>query len=216
MKSVKYSKYLKPCLDIILASLLMVLFIPIILLVAALCYFNFGNPILFKQRRPGLYGDFFVIYKFRTMKDLYNINGELLSDAQRLTKFGKFLRKFSFDELPELFNVIKGDMSLVGPRPLLMEYLPLYTAEQARRHNVKPGITGWAQINGRNAIAWKEKFIFDLWYVDNINFRLDIDILWATFAKVLRCDGISYGDHVTAIKFSGLDLDSTRQVSDNE
>ena len=162
-----------------------------------------GSPVLFKQVRPGLRGRPFMMYKFRTMTDERDIQGRLLPDEQRLTKLGRFLRSTSLDELPELFNVLKGDMSLVGPRPLLMEYLPLYTPEQARRHEVRPGITGWAQVNGRNAISWEEKFRYDVWYVDNWSFWLDIKILWMTIVSVLKREGISAQGHVTMPPFTG-------------
>jgi lipopolysaccharide/colanic/teichoic acid biosynthesis glycosyltransferase len=162
-----------------------------------------GRPIFFKQIRPGLRGNPFLIYKFRTMLDLRDENGNLLPDEKRLTKIGKFLRNTSLDELPELWNVLKGDMSLVGPRPLLMEYLGRYTPEQARRHNVKPGITGWAQINGRNAISWDEKFKLDVWYVDNWNIFLDLKIIFITLIKVIKREGISAEGHATMPEFKG-------------
>jgi len=162
-----------------------------------------GKPILFKQVRPGKNAKPFVVYKFRTMTNQKDKNGELLPDAKRLNKFGKLIRKLSLDELPQLFNVLKGDLSLVGPRPLLMEYLSLYSEEQMKRHNVRPGITGWAQVNGRNAIAWEEKFKLDIWYVENRSFLLDIKILFMTIKKVFISEGISNGDHVTIEKFQG-------------
>jgi len=162
-----------------------------------------GMPIFFKQLRPGLKGNPFVIYKFRTMLDLRDENGNLFPDEKRLTTIGKFLRKTSLDELPELWNVLKGDMSLVGPRPLRMEYLDRYTPEQARRHEVKPGITGWAQVNGRNAISWEEKFKLDVWYVDNWNILLDIKIICLTILKVLKGEGISAEGHATMPEFKG-------------
>jgi lipopolysaccharide/colanic/teichoic acid biosynthesis glycosyltransferase len=164
-----------------------------------------GSPVLFRQVRPGLYGKPFTMVKFRTMTDELGANGALLPDAQRLTAFGRFLRASSLDELPELWNVFQGDMSLVGPRPLLMEYLPLYTPEQARRHEVRPGITGWAQVNGRNAISWQDKFALDIWYVDNQSFWLDMRILWMTVRKVLVRDGISAAGEATMSKFTGSD-----------
>ena len=162
-----------------------------------------GSPVLFTQTRPGLGGEPFRIYKFRTMTDERGPDGELLPDEARLTKFGQFLRSSSIDELPELFNVLKGDMSLVGPRPLLMRYLPLYNEEQARRHEVRPGITGWAQVNGRNDITWDEKFELDVWYVDNQSLLLDAKILMKTILKVISRDGISREGHVTAPYFTG-------------
>ncbi len=162
-----------------------------------------GRPIFFKQVRPGLYGKPFVLYKFRTMLDLRDQTGKMLPDERRLTSFGRWLRSTSLDELPVLFNVLKGDMSLVGPRPLLMEYLDRYTTEQARRHEVKPGITGWAQINGRNAISWEEKFALDVWYVDNWSLLLDFRIIFLTILKVLKHEGISADGHVTMPEFKG-------------
>ncbi len=162
-----------------------------------------GSPVFFRQVRPGLYGKPFLMVKFRTMTDARGANGALLPDAQRLMPFGRFLRASSLDELPELWNVLKGKMSLVGPRPLLMEYLPLYTPEQARRHEVRPGITGWAQVNGRNAISWADKFALDVWYVDHHSLWLDVKILWLTVRKVLVRDGISAPGDATMPKFDG-------------
>lgn len=172
-------------------------------MIALVIYFKIGNPIFFKQLRPGLGAKPFYIYKFRTMSNEKNSQGHLLPDAQRLTILGRFLRASSLDELPSLFNVLKGDLSIVGPRPLLMEYVPLYSAEQARRHEVKPGITGWAQVNGRNAISWEEKFKLDIWYVDNQSFWLDIKIILLTIKKVLLRDGISAEGEATMPKFTG-------------
>lgn len=192
---------LKRLMDLCIAIILLVILAPVIFLVSFLILIVDGRPIIFRQMRPGYLGRPFLIYKFRTMKDLKDKNGKLLPDKNRLTPFGKFLRRTSLDELPELWNVIRGDMSLVGPRALLMEYLKRYTLEQARRHEVKPGITGWAQINGRNAISWEEKFKLDVWYVDNLNLWLDIKILLMTFIKVLKMEGISAKDHVTMPKF---------------
>ncbi len=162
-----------------------------------------GSPVLFRQIRPGLHGQPFEMVKFRTMTDARGPNGALLPDAERLTPFGRFLRSTSLDELPELWNVLKGDMSLVGPRPLLMEYLPLYSPEQARRHAVRPGVTGWAQVNGRNAISWDEKFALDTWYVDHQSLTLDMKILWLTVKKVLVREGISAAGEATMDKFTG-------------
>lgn len=162
-----------------------------------------GSPILFKQQRPGLNGEPFQLYKFRTMTDKRDSAGQLLTDHERLTSFGRFLRKYSIDELPQLINVIKGDLSLVGPRPLLMEYLPLYTKEQTKRHLVKPGITGWAQVNGRNAISWDEKFKLDVWYVENHTFLLDVKILFLTFWKVATSEGVNQSTNVTMESFKG-------------
>jgi sugar transferase EpsL len=175
----------------------------LILIIALLIKINLGSPILFRQTRPGLREAPFLMYKFRTMIDGRDKQSQLLPDEQRLTRFGKFLRSTSLDELPELINVLKGEMSLVGPRPLLMEYLDRYTPEQARRHEVRPGITGWAQVNGRNAISWEEKFKLDVWYVDNRSLWLDIKILCMTFQKVFKREGISQEGQVTAEKFQG-------------
>ena len=194
---------MKRLIDIMVALLaLLVLLLPLILL-ACLVACKIGRPIYFSQSRPGLYGKPFCMIKFRTMNNELDSDGHLLPDAQRLSGFGRFLRASSLDELPELWNVLKGDMSLVGPRPLLMEYLPLYTEEQARRHDVRPGITGWAQINGRNAISWEEKFKLDVWYVDNQSFFLDVKILALTILKVIKRDGISAQGEVTMTKFTG-------------
>lgn len=162
-----------------------------------------GAPIIFKHQRPGLHGKSFTFYKFRTMTNQVDKNGNLLSDKERLTSLGTFLRKASLDELPSLWNVLKGDMSLVGPRPLLAEYIPLYSKFQARRHEIRPGITGWAQINGRNTISWDEKFGYDIWYVDNISFFLDIKILLITIIKVFRLEGINQSESLTMEKFRG-------------
>lgn len=194
---------LKRVLDLIGAGLTIVLLSPLIAIVAYLVRRNLGSPIFFTQMRPGLGGKPFVMYKFRTMSDARDSEGKLLPDDQRLTRFGKFLRSTSLDELPELWNVIKGEMSLVGPRPLLMKYLELYTPEQARRHEVKPGITGWAQVNGRNALTWEEKFKLDVWYVDNWNLALDLKIIWLTLLKVLCRDDISAEGYATMPEFLG-------------
>lgn len=176
---------------------------PFGLLLMVMVRLKLGSPVFFCQQRPGLQGRPFMMIKFRTMTDARDTNGELLPDAVRLTPFGRFLRNSSLDELPELINVLKGEMSLVGPRPLLLEYLPLYSAEQARRHEVKPGITGWAQVNGRNAISWEEKFKLDVWYVDNQTLWLDLKILWMTFSKVFKREGISQEGQATMEKFQG-------------
>ena len=197
---------IKRSFDIIIALLILVLFAPILLFLIFLTRLYIGAPFFFTQQRPGLKGKPFLMYKFRTMTDKRDKGGKLLHDRDRLTTFGQFLRSTSIDELPELFNVIKGEMSLVGPRPLLMEYLELYTPEQARRHEVRPGITGWAQVNGRNAISWEEKFKFDVWYVDNQTFWLDLKILWMTLVKVFKREGISQLGQVTSEKFRGSTL----------
>ena len=187
--------------DKIISLILILLFLPFLLLISLSVIINIGRPIIFKQFRPGLNNAPFTFYKFRTMTNKKDESDNLLPDKDRLTSFGNFLRKTSLDELPSLWNVLKGDMSLVGPRPLLMEYLPLYSAEQMRRHEVKPGLTGWAQINGRNAISWEEKFKLDVWYVDNQSFWLDVKIILSTIWKVLKREGISHGSDATMPKF---------------
>jgi len=184
------------------AALLLCLCLPLALL-ALLIRIKLGSPVLFRQQRPGLHGQPFLMVKFRTMTDACGPDGALLPDAQRMTALGRWLRATSLDELPELWNVLKGEMSLVGPRPLLMEYLTLYTAEQARRHEVRPGITGWAQVNGRNAIDWTQRFKLDVWYVDHQTLCLDLRILWLTLRKVWRREGISAEGEVTMAKFKG-------------
>ncbi|MFH5186058.1 sugar transferase [Paenibacillus sp. TAB 01] len=194
---------MKRLFDFAAAAILLLSLSVVIVVVALLVKYKLGSPVVFRQLRPGLNGKPFELYKFRTMTDAVDREGNLLPDSVRLTAFGRFLRKYSLDELLQLLNVLKGDLSLVGPRPLLMEYLPLYTAEQARRHQVRPGITGWAQINGRNEISWDEKFKLDLWYVDNRSFLLDLKILAMTFRKVLKSEGISHANHVTMERFSG-------------
>lgn len=196
---------LKRFFDLLCSALALLLLWPVLLVVFILVRVKLGSPALFRQQRPGLHGRPFMMIKFRTMLDALDVHGEPLPDDVRLTRFGRLLRATSLDELPELWNVFKGDMSLVGPRPLLMEYLPLYNAEQARRHGVRPGITGWAQINGRNAVGWKQKFELDTWYVDNRTFWLDISILLLTVRKVLVREGISAEGQVTMSKFSGGD-----------
>lgn len=190
-------------LDIIVSIIALTISSPLMLLITLVIRLLLGNPILFWQRRPGINGKLFDMVKFRSMREDANNQGNPLPDADRLTRLGKFLRTTSLDELPGLWNVLKGEMSLVGPRPLLMEYLPLYSKEQMRRHEVKPGITGWAQVNGRNAISWDEKFKLDVWYVDNKSFWLDVKILWLTVLKVFRRDGISQDGHATMEKFRG-------------
>jgi len=194
-----YLLFFKPLFD----RFLIILFVPILLLLFPLLSILVGFPVLFKQSRPGKNGIPFTIYKFRTMTDEKDEFGNLLPDVKRLTRFGSFLRRTSLDELPELFNVLNGEMSLVGPRPLLIDYLPLYSPEQARRHEIKPGITGWAQINGRNSLSWQEKFEMDVWYVDHVSFWLDIKILFLTIWKVLKREGISQEGYATAEKFTG-------------
>jgi sugar transferase EpsL len=193
----------KRIFDIFISGFILIIMIPIIALTAILVRIKLGTPIVYKQQRPGLNGAPFIVYKFRTMTDEKDSLGQLLPDHIRLTPFGSFLRRFSLDELLQLINVIRGDLSLVGPRPLLMEYLPLYTEEQARRHQVRPGITGWAQINGRNAISWEEKFALDVWYVENWSILLDLKILFQTFLKVVRPEGINNANHATMPMFKG-------------
>lgn len=194
---------LKRLFDIIASLLGLIILSPVFLIVALKVRKNLGTPVLFKQVRPGKDGKPFTMIKFRSMRDAYDQDENPLSDAERLTSFGKKLRSTSLDELPELWNMLKGDMSLVGPRPLLMEYLPLYNTRQATRHNVRPGITGWAQINGRNAISWEEKFELDVWYVENQSLWLDVKILFLTIKKVIIKEGISSNQHVTISKFTG-------------
>ncbi|MDI6694325.1 MAG: sugar transferase [Anaerolineales bacterium] len=193
----------KRLLDVCLTCLALILLSPILLLIALLVRIRLGSPVLFKQQRPGYLGKPFFIYKFRTMTDDRDAQGNLLPDAERLTHFGHFLRSASLDELPELFNVLRGEMSLVGPRPLLMQYLERYSPEQARRHNMLPGITGWAQINGRNALSWEDKFRLDVWYVDHWSFWLDVKILFLTLVKVLKREGINQPGYATAEEFMG-------------
>ena len=194
---------MKRIFDIAISFFVLFIALPIFSFLFLCIWINLGWPILFSQLRPGLNGKPFVMYKFRTMRDAVGENGLILADEFRLTNFGKFLRSTSLDELPELWNVLKGEMSLVGPRPLLVEYLPLYSAEQARRHNVLPGITGWAQINGRNSLSWEEKFKLDVWYVDNYSFFLDLKILFLTIKKIFIREGISADGVATMNKFKG-------------
>ena len=198
---------LKRLLDIVIASSALVLLSPIYALVAYKVKKNLGSPVLFRQVRPGLHGEPFEMIKFRSMKDALDTAGNPLPDSERLTPFGKMLRATSLDEMPELWNVIKGDMSIVGPRPLLMEYLPLYNSEQAKRHEVRPGITGYAQVNGRNAISWEKKFELDTWYVNNHSLWLDFKIMLKTVKKVLAKDDISAEGDVTMHKFTGSKYD---------
>ena len=194
---------IKRLFDISLAVILIILFLPIHAVLSILILRSMGSPVLFKQKRPGINGKIFGIYKFRTMTNEKDKNGKLLSDEKRLVGVGKFIRSTSLDELPQIFNVLIGEMSFVGPRPLLIEYLDLYNEVQKRRHDVKPGITGWAQVNGRNAISWEQKFEYDVWYVDNQSFWLDMKILWMTFLKVINRSDISSTTAVTMEKFEG-------------
>jgi lipopolysaccharide/colanic/teichoic acid biosynthesis glycosyltransferase len=194
---------MKRCIDIIGAAAALLVLSPVLAIVALMIRFNMGSPILFRQTRPGQNARLFEMVKFRTMRDAYDRSGNPLSDAERLTAMGRFLRSTSLDELPELWNVLKGDMSLVGPRPLLIEYLPLYSPAQRRRHDVRPGVTGWAQVNGRNAIGWDEKFALDIWYVDNHDVWLDMKILWMTVLKVINREDIAQTGEATMSKFEG-------------
>lgn len=194
---------MKRIFDLVFACVGLTLLSPIILVTALLIRIKLGSPVVFKQERPGLHGKIFTLYKFRTMTDARDSRGDILPDHLRLTSFGKLLRKLSMDEFPQLLNVVKGDMSLVGPRPLLVEYLPLYSPEQQKRHNVRPGITGWAQVNGRNAITWDERFKLDVWYVKNHSCSLDMKIILLTIKKVVSTNGVSHQDHVTMPDFTG-------------
>ena len=198
-----YERYFKRPMDFVLSLLGIIVLSPLMLIIALLVRFKLGRPVIFKQERPGWNERIFTLYKFRTMTDEKGENGELLPDELRLTKFGKFLRSTSLDELPELFNILKGEMSIVGPRPLLVDYLPLYNEQQRRRHEVRPGLTGWAQVNGRNAISWEEKFDLDIEYVDNISFRLDSKIIILTLLKVINREGINQEGEATIKDFKG-------------
>ncbi|MRS01695.1 sugar transferase [bacterium] len=195
----------KRLFDIVISLTALIVFFPLLIIVVLVLYWKMGRPVFFGQARPGRRGRSFTLYKFRTMNDERDGNGLLLSDADRLTSFGRFLRSTSLDELPELINVLKGEMSLVGPRPLLMQYLERYTPEQARRHEVKPGITGWAQVNGRNALTWEEKFELDVWYVDHRSLRLDLKIIGMTIWKILKREGINQPGQATAEEFAGYE-----------
>jgi len=197
---------MKRLFDVLLSLFLMILFLPIFIVVSILIYMKMGSPILFRQQRPGLNEKIFGIYKFRTMTDERDESGALLPDEKRLIGIGKFIRSTSLDELPQIFNVLKGDMSFVGPRPLLVEYLPLYNDKQKRRHSVKPGITGWAQVNGRNAISWEQKFEYDVWYVDNQSFLLDMKILWLTFLKVIKRSDVTPDNQLIMERFDSYIL----------
>lgn len=198
-----YQHKFKRFLDLFFASISIFIFAPVFIILSILIRIVLGQPIIFTQQRPGLHGQPFTLYKFRTMTNKIDLDGNLLPDAERLTRFGLFLRASSLDELPELINVVKGDMSLVGPRPLLIDYLELYTPQQNRRHSVRPGITGWAQVNGRNALNWEEKFDLDVWYVDNYSLLLDIRIILMTIVSIIKRDGINQQNHVTMPKFTG-------------
>ncbi|HEY9121451.1 MAG TPA: sugar transferase [Brevefilum sp.] len=212
----KGTSLVKRLLDIALTIPALIILSPILILISILVAIFHGFPILFRQERPGYKGKIFTIYKFRTMRDALDKSGEPLPDHKRLTRFGGFLRSLSLDELPELINVLKGEMSLVGPRPLLPAYLPLYNAEQARRHDVLPGITGWAQVHGRNALSWQEKFKLDVWYVDNQSIWLDMKIIWLTLLKVLKREGISQPGQATAELFKGNPPDTSDSKADSK
>lgn len=199
----EWSHSIKKSMDLIISAIGFALFFPLFPVISVLIKLESKGPVFFKQKRPGKNNKIFYLYKFRTMKELRDVQGNLLPDAERSTKIGIFLRKLSLDELPEIWNVFKGDISLVGPRPLLVEYLDRYSPEQERRHKVKPGITGWAQVNGRNAITWEEKFKYDVWYVDNWSLWLDIKIILITIIKVLKREGISQPGQATMEKFKG-------------
>jgi lipopolysaccharide/colanic/teichoic acid biosynthesis glycosyltransferase len=196
---------LKRFFDVAVAGVLLVLLSPVLVVVAIAVVLSMGRPVLFRQQRPGLHGDLFIILKFRTMVDAIDAAGNPLPDAQRITALGRFLRRTSLDELPELVNVLRGEMSLVGPRPLLVEYLPRYSKEQMRRHDVRPGVTGWSQVNGRNALTWDEKFALDVWYVDNRSLKLDLRILRMTIRNVVRGEGIAHPGVATMEPFLGRD-----------
>jgi sugar transferase EpsL len=202
--------FIKRCFDLIFSVLLTIICLSFMIIIYFVLLCAIGWPVIFSQIRPGLKGKRFRIYKFRTMKDTRDAAGELLPDEVRMTGIGRLLRAFSLDELPQLFNIIRGDLSFVGPRPLLVEYLSRYTSEQARRHDVKPGITGWTQVNGRNAISWEEKFKLDVWYVEHQSFFLDMKILWLTLVKVLKKEGISADGYATMPEFMGSVADDRR------
>ncbi|WP_186350323.1 sugar transferase [Pseudomonas fragi] len=207
---------MKRLFDVVLAFIGLILLSPVLLIVSLLVRVKLGGPVFFTQVRPGLNGKPFKMIKFRTMKNSVDKSGNLLPDAERMTDFGRLLRSTSLDELPELWNVLKGDMSLVGPRPLLMQYLPLYSREQNRRHEVKPGVTGWAQVNGRNSLSWDDKFKLDTWYVDNRSLLLDVKILFLTVKKVIARDGISQVDNVTMEPFTGNVVPLQKNTNDKE
>ena len=198
-----YEAYVKRLLDLVLSAVALLLLSPVILVVAILVRCNLGAPVIFCQERPGKDEEIFKLYKFRSMTDACDAYGQLLPDELRLTRFGRFLRSTSLDELPELWNIFKGDMSIVGPRPLLVKYLPLYNEEQRHRHDVTPGLTGWAQVHGRNLCSWEEKFDYDIWYVDHVSFILDLQIIFLTVKSVLKREGISSEDSATMEEFTG-------------
>lgn len=206
-----YQKFFKRLLDIILSLLALIILSPILLIIAILVRIKLGSPIIFKQKRPGYKEKIFTLYKFRTMTNERDDNGELLPDEVRLTKFGRFLRSTSLDELPELYNILKGDMSIVGPRPLLVKYLDRYNEEQHLRHDVRPGLTGWAQVNGRNTVAWTERFKMDVWYTKNISFSLDLKIILLTIKNVLKREGINSDNDATMEEFLGNSIEEDNE-----
>jgi lipopolysaccharide/colanic/teichoic acid biosynthesis glycosyltransferase len=201
-----YSILIKPVFDFTVACIAILIFSPVIIVTALIVYLTIGSPVIFSQIRPGKNEKLFRLYKFRTMRDIRDGSGELLSDKDRLTAFGNLLRRTSLDEFPQLFNVLKGDLSLVGPRPLLVEYLPLYDTMQRKRHNVKPGITGWAQVKGRNSLSWEDKFRLDVYYAENLSLLFDLKILFLTISSVLKGSGVYNGSGVTMDKFTGTRL----------
>lgn len=205
-----YKRYFKRPMDFILSLIAIIILSPVLIIVSLLVRTKLGSPIIFKQKRPGLNEKIFTMYKFRTMIDEKDNNGQLLPDSIRLTRLGRFLRSTSLDELPELFNILKGDMSIIGPRPLLVQYLELYNEHQKRRHEVRPGLSGWAQVNGRNAISWKDKFNLDIEYVDSVSFIMDWKIIFSTIKKVLKRDGINAGNMITMEPFTGNEKGSMR------
>lgn len=211
-----YSNYIKRGIDVVLVIVALIVLSPVLIIVAILVKKKLGSPVIFRQERPGKDGKIFSMYKFRSMTNECDENGQLLSDEIRLTEFGKKLRSTSLDELPELFNILKGDMSFIGPRPLLVKYLPLYNERQKHRHDVRPGITGYAQVNGRNSISWEEKFEKDVWYVEHISFWTDIKILCKTVAVVLAREGISSETAVTMEEFQGTSKEKINQISENK
>ena len=207
-----YAKYIKRTLDLILSLMALIVLMPLMIIIGILVRINLGSPIIFKQKRPGKNEKTFTLYKFRTMTDKRDIDGNLLPDEYRLTKFGKFLRSTSLDELPELINIIKGDMAIVGPRPLLVEYLPYYTEEEKHRHDVRPGLTGLAQVNGRNAISWEEKLKYDTEYIKEISFYSDLKIIFKTIKKTIKRKDIKMGQE---LQFGKLNVERAKKVVDN-
>lgn len=205
-----YKRYIKRPMDFILSLFAIIVLSPVFLVLAILVRIKLGSPVIFQQKRPGLNEKIFTLYKFRTMTDEKDRLGNLLPDSVRLTKFGRFLRSTSLDELPELFNILKGDMSIIGPRPLLVQYLPLYNEHQKKRHNVRPGLSGWAQVNGRNAISWEEKFNYDVEYVNNISFLLDLKIILLTIKKVFKREGINQEGEATMEYFTGNKVENAK------